>query len=40
MKLVSIYLDAGDENAADDHLIKWSQAQYDYTINDLQKAFS
>ena len=40
MKLVSIYLDAGDENAADEHLIKWSQAQYDYTINDLRKAFS
>lgn len=40
MELVSIFLDVGDENAADEHLEKWSQAQYDYLINDLRKAFN
>ena len=40
MELVRIYLDAGDENATDDHLLKWSQAQYDYVINELRQAFN
>lgn len=40
MELIKIFLDTGDENAADEHLIKWSQAQYDYAINDLRNAFN
>ena len=36
MDLVKLYLEEGDEASADEHLSKWSQAQYDYVINDLR----
>lgn len=40
MDLVKIYLDAGDEKSADEHLSKWSQAQYDFVINELRHALN
>lgn len=40
MELARIYLDQGDEKSSDEHLAKWSQAQYDYAVNDLRKAFN
>ncbi len=40
MELASIFLDAGDDDSVDEHLAKWSQAQYDYALNDLRKAFN
>lgn len=38
MELVKIYLGEGDEQTADEHLQKWSQAQFDYVVNDLRRA--
>lgn len=40
MNLAEIFLDAGDEDATNDHLQKWSQARYYYVINDLRRAFN
>ena len=40
MDLVEIYLDAGDERAADTHLSKWSQAQYNLVVNELRRALN
>lgn len=40
MELASMFLDVGDDNLVDEHLAKWSQAQYDYALNDLRKAFN
>lgn len=36
MDLVELFLEEGDEASADEHLSKWSQAQYDYVVNDLR----
>lgn len=36
-KLVELYLDENNENAVNYHLAKWSQARYDYIINDLRQ---
>ena len=36
-KLIELYLDENDENAVNYHLTKWSQARYDYIINDLRQ---
>lgn len=40
MGLVKIYLAAGDEKSADEHLSKWSQAQYDFVVNELRHALN
>jgi len=38
MKLVEIFLSEGDEKLVDEHLSKWSQARYDFIINELKLA--
>lgn len=40
MELARMFLDSGDDDLVDEHLARWSQAQYDYTINDLRSAFN